>query len=88
MLFMHIGFMEMKSSNLKLFNFNNHSVDLYINEKLIEKGNSKNVMENPINSLTWLINKLALLKVRLCQKIITLVLALVQKQFLFLKAIV
>ena len=46
--------------NLNLFNFNNHSVDLYINDKLIEKGNSKNVMNNPINSLTWLINKLAI----------------------------
>jgi len=47
-------------SNLNLFNFNNHSVNLLINEKLIEKGNSNNVMGNPINSLTWLINKLAL----------------------------
>ena len=46
--------------NLNLFNFNNHSVDLFINDKLIEKGNSNNVMENPINSLTWLINNLAL----------------------------
>ena len=47
-------------SNLNLFNFNNHSVDFFINEKLIEKGNSNNVMGNPISSLTWLINKLAL----------------------------
>ena len=46
--------------NLNLFDFNNHSVDLLINKKLIEKGNSNNVMGNPINSLTWLINKLAL----------------------------
>ena len=46
--------------NLNLFNFNNHSVDLFINEKLIDKGNSSNVMGNPINSLTWLINNLAL----------------------------
>jgi 2-keto-4-pentenoate hydratase len=45
--------------NLNYFNFNDHSVDLFINEKLIEKGNSNNVMGNPINSLTWLINKLA-----------------------------
>ena len=42
-------------SNLNLFNFNNHSVDLFINGKLIDKGNSSNVMGNPINSLTWLI---------------------------------
>ena len=47
-------------NNLNLFNFNNHSVDLFINEKLIDKGNSSNVMGNPINSLTWLINNLAL----------------------------
>jgi len=46
--------------NLNIFDFNNHSVDLYINEKHIEKGNSNNVMGNPINSLTWLINNLAL----------------------------
>ncbi len=47
--------------NLNDFNFNNHSVDLFINGKLIDKGNSSNVMGNPINSLTWLINNLALM---------------------------
>ena len=46
--------------NLNSINFNNHSVDLLINRKLIDKGNSNNVMGNPINSLTWLINNLAL----------------------------
>ena len=46
--------------NLNFFNFNNHSVDLFINGKFIEKGNSSNVMGNPINSLTWLINNMAL----------------------------
>tara|TARA_Y100000590_G_scaffold359181_1_gene414922 strand:- start:47 stop:847 length:801 start_codon:yes stop_codon:yes gene_type:complete len=45
--------------NLNLFNFKNHSVDLIINGKLIEKGNASAVMGNPINSLTWLINNLA-----------------------------
>ena len=45
--------------DLSLFNFNNQEVDLFVNDKLIEKGNSKNVMGNPINSLTWLINNLA-----------------------------
>ena len=35
-------------------------MDLLINGKLIDKGNSNNVMGNPINSLTWLINNLAL----------------------------
>ncbi|MDC0054639.1 hypothetical protein OAJ09_01810 [Candidatus Pelagibacter sp.] len=47
-------------NNLNLINFNNHSVDLLINEKLVDKGNSNNVMGNPINSLTWLVNNLAL----------------------------
>ena len=45
--------------DLNSFNLNNHSVNLFINKKLIEKGNSNNVMGNPINSLTWLINNLA-----------------------------
>ena len=47
--------------DLNFFNFNNHSVDLFINGKLIDRGNSNNVMGNPINSLTWLINNLALI---------------------------
>ena len=47
-------------NNLNSINFNNHSVNLLINGKLIDKGNSINVMGNPINSLTWLINNLAL----------------------------
>jgi len=47
--------------NLNDFNFNDHSVDLFINGQLIDKGNSSNVMGNPINSLTWLINNLALI---------------------------
>ena len=46
--------------DLNFFNFNNHSVDLFINGKFTEKGNSSNVMGNPINSLTWLINNMAL----------------------------
>ena len=51
----------MEVKDLSNFNLNNHFVDLLINRKLIEKGNSNNVMENPINSLTWLINNLALM---------------------------
>ena len=46
--------------DLNFINFNDHSVDLFINEQFIEKGNASNVMGNPINSLTWLINNLAL----------------------------
>ena len=45
-------------NNLDLFNFNNHPVELKVNNKKY-KGNSKKVLNNPINSLTWLINKLA-----------------------------
>ena len=50
-----------EKKNLNHFNFNNHSVYLFINGKLIDKGNASNVMGNPINSLTWLINNLALI---------------------------
>ena len=46
--------------DLNFFNFNDHSVELFINEKFIEKGNANAVMGNPINSLTWLINNLAI----------------------------
>ena len=48
-----------EKKDLNSFNFNNHSVDLFINGKFIEKGNASAVMGNPINSLTWLINNLA-----------------------------
>ena len=32
---------------------------VFINENLIESGNSKNVLKNPLNSITWLVNTLA-----------------------------
>ncbi len=48
-----------ETKDINFFNFNNHSVDLFINEKFVEKGNASAVMGNPINSLTWLINNLA-----------------------------
>ena len=38
---------------------NNHSVELTINNKTIDSGNTKNVMDNPLNSAIWLVNKLA-----------------------------
>ena len=46
---------EAKLNQLNLFN---HTVKVYINNNLIEEGNSKNVLKNPLNSLTWLINTL------------------------------
>ena len=45
--------------NLDLFNFNDHPVLLYINNKIVHRGNSNKVLNNPIHSLTWLINTLA-----------------------------
>ena len=48
-----------KIDNIKSLNFKNHQVSVFINNKIIEIGNSKNVMNNPINSLTWLINTLS-----------------------------
>ena len=37
----------------------NHSVKLFINGKIFKKGNSNNVLNNPINSIKWLLNTLA-----------------------------
>ena len=36
-----------------------HIVKLYLNNQLIEEGNTSNVLNNPINSALWIINKLA-----------------------------
>ena len=49
-----------ENSNLDKFDLTNHSVSLYINNELHIEGNSCNVLNNPINSLTWLINTLVL----------------------------
>ena len=40
-------------------NLKNQIIKLYLNNKLIEKGNTNNVLNNPINSALWIINKLA-----------------------------
>ena len=48
-----------ENNNLNLFNFNDHPVLVYINDKITHTGNSNKVLNNPINSLRWLINKLA-----------------------------
>ena len=45
-------------NNLNSFDLNNHSVSVYRNNKIISQGNSNNVLGNPINSLTWLINNM------------------------------
>ena len=46
---------------LSSIDLNNHEINLYINNKLIEKGNTNAVLDNPINSGIWIINKLAAL---------------------------
>jgi len=51
-----------KSKNLFSINdvnLNNHKITLSINEKIIEEGNTNLVLNNPINSAIWVINKLA-----------------------------
>ncbi len=50
----------LKEFKLNEINLSNHPVKVFINDKLIEEGNSSNVLENPLNSLLWLINKLSL----------------------------
>ena len=50
----------LKEFKLNKINLLNHPVKVFINDKLIEEGNSSNVLENPLNSLLWLINKLSL----------------------------
>ena len=47
---------EFKLNEINLYN---HPVKVFINNKLKEKGNSSNVLNNPLNSVLWLINKLA-----------------------------
>ena len=44
---------------MQSFNFSDHPVILYVNDKVVDRGNSNNVLDNPVNSLTWLINTLA-----------------------------
>ena len=46
-------------NSLESFDFSDHPVLVYINDKIVDKGNANNVLNNPINSLTWLINTLA-----------------------------
>ena len=50
----------LKEFKLNEINLSNHPVKVFINDKLIEEGNSSNVLDNPLNSLLWLINKLSL----------------------------
>ena len=50
----------LKEFKLNEINLSNHPVKVFINDKLMNEGSSSNVLENPLNSLLWLINKLSL----------------------------
>mgnify|MGYP001186744599 CR=1 FL=1 len=49
-----------EKKNIDKYNLTDHSVSVYFNDKLIKEGNSAMVLENPLNSLTWLINTLVM----------------------------
>ena len=48
-----------KFFNLEMVDLNNQLVKLFINNKIVEEGNTNLVLENPLNSAIWLINKLS-----------------------------
>ena len=45
--------------NISYSDFNNFEVKVYVNNKLVETGNSKNVLKNPMNAIIWLNKKLS-----------------------------
>ena len=58
------GASEFWLRNEKIFkindvNLNDLKVSLFIDEKLMDSGNTKNVLNNPLNAALWLINNLA-----------------------------
>lgn len=48
-----------KVFNLNAIDLTNHDIKLFINNNLMESGNTNAVMDNPLNSGIWLINKLS-----------------------------
>jgi len=40
-------------------NFEDHSIKISLNNQIVGKGNTNNVMGNPLNSALWIINKIA-----------------------------
>ena len=48
-----------KHFEINSINLEDHKIKLYLNNNLIEEGNTNNVLNNPINSALWIINKLA-----------------------------
>ena len=49
-----------KLFQLNEINLNDFEVSLFIDDELRETGNTKNVLENPLNAVLWLINSLCL----------------------------
>ena len=47
-----------KIFNIDDINLSDFEVSLFIDDKLQEKGNTKNVLDNPLNAVLWLINTL------------------------------
>ena len=45
--------------SMNKINFNDHEIKISFNNEIIGKGNVNKVMENPLNSGLWLINKIA-----------------------------
>ena len=45
--------------DLNSINFDNHPVNIYIDNNLVGEGNTNSVMESPLNSALWLINKIS-----------------------------
>jgi len=48
-----------KIYSLDEINLENQKIELFVNDELIEEGNTNMVLKNPLNSAIWLINKLA-----------------------------
>lgn len=45
--------------NIDEIDFGNQNVDLIINEKIVDQGNTNLVLKHPLNSAIWIVNKLA-----------------------------
>jgi len=45
--------------SMNKINFDDHDIKFYFNNKIVGEGNVNKVMENPLNSGLWLINKIA-----------------------------
>jgi len=45
--------------SMKKINFDDHKINISFNDEIVGEGNVNNVMDNPLNSALWLINKIA-----------------------------